>query len=637
MEENTENYTEISAEEFAEILRGENKNYNSIDNSMFPPKIFINIQGVKVTEPIYIDTEHLSFDITFTSGFFQEINFTEVPYEYGLEGIAETMENELKKPKVRNYKQARAIEIKDGSFDSLKIYSGFFENLNVGENVKLNNLNIKEGNILKLSLSGRINKVLIEGGIYTSIGTRKLKTNSFQINGGIFKEIFVFYIEEGILEINNGLFECIIHYLGDVDLYVREGTFKSQINISGENIEEIILAGGLFLGNINIDENSNVKKLSIHGGIYEQMLHIQKKIQLYISGGDFKNKIFIELNENKDESLKIISNHDAFLFYGGNISFLEILLNTHLGFLNFSDNCIIKNVSIISNIEKTYIHMLSLENNIYQGCFFKVANLQIGYIRFFNFFNSGNVIFNNIKKQKVDIRFNKIEMQHVPLFQIHNSDLGKTTFIDCDFEEMKLDFKSSKITEVFLAGTKMPKEITTTDNDINVANEQKRLGYGQLKKIYDNRGDTVTANEYFAKEMNVFLKKKGIGVGEKINVGLNWFSSNHGTNWLKALGSTLLVAIFFFWLYGMSIGIYPTYEWNKQTSEVFCKYAGYFVEFINPFHKADYIPQDFYDYTEKRKIPISGLTRFIDGISRIFIAYFVYQLIQAFRKHRRGS
>jgi hypothetical protein len=62
---------------------------------------------------------------------------------------------------------------------------------------------------------------------------------------------------------------------------------------------------------------------------------------------------------------------------------------------------------------------------------------------------------------------------------------------------------------------------------------------------------------------------------------------------------------------------------------IFEKYAKfndlkYFLEFLNPTHKFDYIQED-------------GLTtRFylFDFIGRIFVGYGIYQFIQAFRKYK---
>jgi hypothetical protein len=599
MEENTENYTEISAEEFLKQLKYDYApKYKIITNNIvFHFRDLLKIINLSIDSIVFNGTVNIELDSDAYAKMPEAMmkGYEYNPSDFNTKRIKIKIQNCIFKNKViisnlfledisfRNTCFQEDIWMGNNDISNVWFGSSSFKTISMNGNTigLLNSCDSFFSNALTIADGIFLGEFLILGGYFNAFHIHKGVFQKIQILRGFFKN---FQISGG--EFNNS-FEigAFGGDLPDKPIFFRVASFMGVYN-------EILFRDGIF--------NKGV--------LFESSIIIKKYCQ-------FQNGIFlseISINSGNCPELFFIFNKKLFI---NKIKLNNTLINTKYIYLEKSEG-------VLNN--------LILENtNIIAGTLIKISDIPINNITFNNSVNAGNIIFSGVKGKKLE--------GNSPTLKIHNSDLGKTTFIDCDFEEMNLDFKSSKITEVFLAGTKMPKEITTTDNDINVANEQKRLGYGQLKKIYDNRGDTVTANEYFAKEMNVFLKKKGIGVGEKINVGLNWLSSNHGTNWLQALGSTLLVAVFFFCLYGMSIGIYPTYKWNKQTSEVFYKYAGYFVEFINPFHKADYIPQDFYDYTEKRKIPISGLTRFIDGISRIFIAYFVYQLIQAFRKHRRGS
>lgn len=54
-----------------------------------------------------------------------------------------------------------------------------------------------------------------------------------------------------------------------------------------------------------------------------------------------------------------------------------------------------------------------------------------------------------------------------------------------------------------------------------------------------------------------------------------------------------------------------------------------YLEFINPIHKPDFIAEEIIG----KGVKANGWARTIENISRIFIAYFIYQFIQAFRKH----
>ena len=182
--------------------------------------------------------------------------------------------------------------------------------------------------------------------------------------------------------------------------------------------------------------------------------------------------------------------------------------------------------------------------------------------------------------------------------------------------------------------------------------EQQRLALSQFKKIYENRGDNVRATQALAEEMEIYrlqLKKpipfqfpiwhkpmtwKYIFTqnkewwnnrSERANLWLNMFSSYYGNNWIKAASWTLVFNSGFFLLYCLSIGYRPGWDIGK-----FFTLAAYSFEFLNPLRKADFL---------KHKLPgeCEGLSVFIDYLSRIIIAYFVYQTIAAFRKFGKKS
>lgn len=109
---------------------------------------------------------------------------------------------------------------------------------------------------------------------------------------------------------------------------------------------------------------------------------------------------------------------------------------------------------------------------------------------------------------------------------------------------------------------------------------------------------------------------------EKADLWLNRISTNHGQSWQRGLGMTLTVSAAFFGVYLLSLRIWP------GTSFIyFLKVWSYSLEFINPIHDAGFVAEELSGVSE------TSLSRIIEGLSRIFIAYFIYQLIQAFRKH----
>ncbi len=136
--------------------------------------------------------------------------------------------------------------------------------------------------------------------------------------------------------------------------------------------------------------------------------------------------------------------------------------------------------------------------NIKKDCESKYIGLIINELKFTNFSNYGNIVFSNLRSwQKNNAKLT-----------IENSDLGKMLFMDCDFAEFRMQFASSKISEIFLAGTNMPKNDninTTTTNKSN--HDQRRLALTQIKKIYENRGDLFNATHYHEAELMDWLEE----------------------------------------------------------------------------------------------------------------------------------
>jgi len=220
------------------------------------------------------------------------------------------------------------------------------------------------------------------------------------------------------------------------------------------------------------------------------------------------------------------------------------------------------------------------------------------------------------------------------MLYMQSSDLGKINFIDADFSNFKLSFYSTKLNEIFLAGSKMPKAVGAINIGLKIKEmkHQERIAYSQLKKLHEQQGDLLASNEYFAGEMNAYYESIGWkdDFCEKLPLFLNRVSSNHGQSWIRALLSTVLVTGLFYMFFLFSLGILPADAFKEQNLRHFTTAVSYFFDFVNPLHKLD----TFAPLKTGDDYPVSA--RFLDGIARIFIAYFVYQLIQAFRKHGRS-
>lgn len=322
------------------------------------------------------------------------------------------------------------------------------------------------------------------------------------------------------------------------------------------------------------------------------------------------------------------------------------------------------NISIRgSTRNKTAINVLDFRRVlISNNTNFIISDIYINRILMHSFFNNGKLVFSNISSINNLLSFQKINFsdykrytngndagkyiftpkQRKSNFNIINSDLGNTQFIGSDLVAFdKFIFKNSKMASVFLADTKLPHRNSITTTFGANQNEQRRLALSQFKKIYEGQGDVVRAMEYRAEELEVYKeviknqKKLPTRVerwnrrGELLNLGLNSYSNYYGNNWLKALFWTLVIPAILFTFYCSSRSIYPnpfvTDNWIN-----FWEIFPYYFEFLNPIHKSDFFVHI------KSGEPNPGAL-LIDYLSRIIIAYLVYQLITAFRKFGRKS
>ena len=222
------------------------------------------------------------------------------------------------------------------------------------------------------------------------------------------------------------------------------------------------------------------------------------------------------------------------------------------------------------------------------------------------------------------------------------SDLGKTSFIESSIEGARLHFKSSKFIDIFLAGTKFPKFQTTANevgNGFNIP-EQKRLALSQIRKIYENRGDHISAGEYFAAELEVRReeaqsKSNRKMFNERLSLFLSSLSNDHGQDWI--LASMLLLGIAFVLWFALCLFIFNA-KLDSNSLLIFFDSTPYFLQFLLPIHRYDLIDDFIKNVAGLEKAGfknnlIFSIANFFDAIWRVVSGYLVYQLVAAFRKH----
>lgn len=508
-------------------------------------------------------------------------------------------------------------------------------------------------------------KVYLSGGSFNynfRIGGKLKKTefkNKFIINGGNFNDFLI---------IENSVFH------EDFAINNKKVNIKKCQVISGNFEENFILA------------HASIDTATIFGGEFKKEFstHFAQIRELYITGGTYEM-----INIKEGELRRFVVNHeDEIDNLNLSTDVLEIkeivfrqssIINAYLG---GKSNLLLEKISFIST-------------SLYKDSVIQVNQLMIKEIIFEYFVNLGYISFNNIIFYSVfyNIPFYSKGENNVNFkLTLINSDLGKTQFIDCqsNYQDLSvLEFANSKMLDIFVSDTTLPRQILFPEDkkdeqldpfiynyNRNRNDSQRELAFNQLKKVYENRGDISTSLDYHAKALNarrkILFGKLFRDFGDDLNLeympkifypiiniilfiilfftiplfdyhtesekrdyyewlslSINQISNNHGSSWQRGLLMTTLVTGLCYSVYcylsGFQIG-----DWNneihRKTFETLFSYSG---DFLNPIQKDD-IFKKFYHENSKIDFPFARIWGFA---SRIIIAYFVYQTIQAFRKY----
>jgi hypothetical protein len=163
-----------------------------------------------------------------------------------------------------------------------------------------------------------------------------------------------------------------------------------------------------------------------------------------------------------------------------------------------------------------------------------------------------------------------------------------------------------------------------------IPERNKRETFRIIKKQFENQNNHILALDYSALELKSHSNELKTRAFSKDNLnqdlvilGLNVISNKNGKSWLRGVIFTFSVAIFFYYITIVSTKNY-TVGWNFSLDNI-SKTGKYFFEFMTPTHKVDFLDAE----------GTSIMTYFFDFLGRIFIAFGIYQTVQAFRKYRK--
>lgn len=187
------------------------------------------------------------------------------------------------------------------------------------------------------------------------------------------------------------------------------------------------------------------------------------------------------------------------------------------------------------------------------------------------------------------------------------------------------------------------RELSEDDYEDFVANKgkipisNKRETYRVLKKEFISNVDYIHSLKYKRFELETYDKILVNNINQNIDkwkskfnrfiLYLNRKSNNYGTRFENGIAFIFTVSL----LFGLSTLVLTQSFWNHVClgcsfdEAVFTKGFKFYINFLNPVHRIDYLDslQPFY-----------GVAYLFDFLGRIFIGYGVYQTIQAFRKYK---
>jgi hypothetical protein len=338
-----------------------------------------------------------------------------------------------------------------------------------------------------------------------------------------------------------------VDFISDVELNQPFNTFECDESVQFEKLN---------ISNISHKTSESISKAVLKGFKVKQLCFLETYDRVILEQLNIGS---LKLNEAKElKTLTILRCNIADFIVSSNVlKSLEILGSekaTKIGLLKYDNQ-------VVPTYADGFGEILEITRLEFSNCTIpkdlnvKFYNIKLNNLSFKSLLNYGNTIFLDIKKT---------EDGNKGLIEFYNSDLGKAIFMNCNFKDFTVRFSSSKINEIFLAGTDFP--AISDENYITISGlldyEQKILCYTQLKKIYDSRGDSLNSTKFHKAELEAWEKELQLKEKEKSNSKID--------NWLKKIKLKILnwipLKLFLeYWnlkiLNWISLKLFPEY-WN---------------------------------------------------------------------------
>lgn len=384
-------------------------------------------------------------------------------------------------------------------------------------------------------------------------------------------------------------------------IYFYNITDLNTLNIDNCNLDELVITS---------EKKLDVSEVNVsYTNIFENFNCNNLKV---------RNARFLEINYNKQLTEKTKSyfrnsDFDKVTFYGyfGDSDFVEFeakecIFNTasfsesNYRKANFGENCNFTNC--IFYLDAAFTNTSNIGELIFKGCSFdSLSHFD------YSSLNNLSIIQSQFQKRA---SFDNLEVNKMWIFQ---STFTQGAF----FDELKInELEDSKYFKLWASGTANRWKGTLRTIKQELQKAENRIDY--------NRFRSYELQAYYQE-----LKTNGTSFWNKDRLIL--YATKHATgfdhSWQKALGFVLLATFVFFSLFFVSENYDLPFAWSGIPQYI----TGYFrfllvTDFYNPLNSGrEYIANDGWNHIASWFIFILG---------KIFIAFGIYEMIQAFRKFK---
>lgn len=429
-------------------------------------------------------------------------------------------------------------------------------------------------------------------------------------------------------------------------IYLREKEIFSCLSISEVN------AASIFFSNVNFNEGASFddinspeltitfvnckfrnvigfKKLNISR---LEFLECEGEL-LFISNCKIGGYLYLRYNKIEDVNIiKLISQEISIIGnVGGKIS-IDYLVANKFNVKNNSNQLIVNNIKDL----RCEIKILTIESNIKYDGANSFLNCDLGIV-FLKGISNSILEFNYCKVNTIDInhfvnisalRFIGIEFENESFLNIKSSDLGKTVLFNVDFNKLnKFNLSAFNISEIVVANVNWCEKTKRIGSDKNMADSELRDLFKQIKSVATRQNNKIEELKFHGLEMVYYkkeLNKQNGKFNDKLILGFNEFTNNHGSSWTRPLVLIILIIIPTYFLIKCKIGyqeINVKYFWINFAEILEC---------INPIRKfSECYGQNGFSLNTKG----AQIARVLDFFLRISIGLLLFQLVRAFRKY----